>query len=137
MGLSNPGGSSPIKRTIYVGSSGSAANVTENATSVTTEEDVPLPPMRTVILENGKKVVKVDNIKSFMSGGSIRAIKKSKGKNCKKVIKLLIIVKMLLNLTISSHSCLGVQKELSRRAKVRIVMVSMEEKRWKHFEKTF
>ena len=86
MGLSNPGASSPIKRTIYVGSSGNAENVTENATSVTTEEDVPLPPMRTVILENGKKVVKVDNIKSFMSGisttPSIRAIKKSKGKNC-------------------------------------------------------
>ena len=91
MGLSNPGASSPIKRTIYVGSSGNAENVTENATSVTIEEDVPLPPSRTVILENGKKVVKVDNIKSFMSesfmsGGSIRAIKKSKGKNCKKVV---------------------------------------------------
>ena len=93
MGLSNPGASSPIKRTIYVGSSGNAENVTENATSVTIEEDVPLPPSRTVILENGKKVVKVDNIKSFMSesfmsGGSIRAIKKSKGKNCKKVVKV-------------------------------------------------
>ena len=87
MGLSNPGASSPIKRTIYVGSSGNAENVTENATSVTIEEDVPLPPARTVILENGKKVVKVDNIKSFMSdfnGGSIKAIKKSKGKNCNK-----------------------------------------------------
>ena len=83
MGLSNPGGSSPIKRTISF-SSGNAENVTENATSVTIEEDVPLPPARTVILENGKKVVKVDNIKSFMSGGSIKAIKKSKGKNCNK-----------------------------------------------------
>ena len=86
MGLSNPGASSPIKRTISF-SSGNAENVTENATSVTVEEDVPLPPMRTVILENGKKVVKVDNIKSFMSdfnGGSIKAIKKSKGKNCNK-----------------------------------------------------
>ena len=112
MGLSNPGGSSPIKRTIYVGSSGNDENVTEKATSVTIEEDVPLPPMRTVILENGKKVVKVDNIKSFMSdfnGGSIKAIKKSKGKNCKKVVKLLRIVKKLLKLTISSPSCLGVQ----------------------------
>jgi len=81
MGLSNPGASSPIKRTISF-SSGNSENVTENATSVTIEEDVPLPPMRTVILENGKKVVKVDNIKSFMSdfnGGSIKAIKKSKG----------------------------------------------------------
>jgi hypothetical protein len=94
MGLSNPGGSSPIKRTIYVGSSGNAAHVTENATSVVTEEDVPLPPMRTVILENGKKVVKVDNIKSFMSGGSIRAIKKSKGKHCNglRVSKIRIVL---------------------------------------------
>ena len=109
MGLSNPGGSSPIKRTIYVGSSGNAENVIENATSVATEEDVPLPPTRTVVLENGKKVIKVDNIKSFMSGGSIRAIKKSKGKNCKKIVKLLRIVKKLLKLTIPRSSCLGVQ----------------------------
>ena len=77
MGLSNPGGSSPIKRTIYVEGTDTAS---EAPSTVGVTEEVPLPPMQ-IMIENdvdSKKVVKIDNVKSF--SGSIKAIKKSKGK---------------------------------------------------------
>ena len=78
MGLSNPGGSSPIKRTIYVEGTDTAS---EAPSTVEVTEEVPLPPMQIMIgndMVDSKKVVKIDNaVKSF--SGSIKAIKKSKG----------------------------------------------------------
>ena len=81
MGLSNPGGSSPIKRTIYVEGTASSEGLPSTDVGGDLTEEVPLPPMQ-IMVENdvvdSKKLVKIDNVKCF--SGSIRAIKKSKGK---------------------------------------------------------